>query len=80
MTDSRNGSTKLKVDSVLWSHKMTPLTVTQETPFKLTYRCKAMIPMEIGQLPDRHELYNKTMNDEQRREELDMLLEKKEQA
>ena len=48
--------------------------------FRLTYGCEATIPMEMYQISDRHEQYNETINSEQWREELDMLLEVMEQA
>ena len=47
---------------------------TYETPFKLTYGCKAMIHVEVGQHSEQHELYNKGANDVQWKEKLDMLL------
>ena len=39
-----------------------------------------MIPVEVGSNFNQLEIYNKTSNNEQRREDLDMLLEVKEQA
>jgi hypothetical protein len=35
--------------SVLWGYRTSVQTSTQETPFRLTYGCEAMIPVEIGQ-------------------------------
>ena len=39
-----------------------------------------MIPVKIGQQSDRRENYNKEQNNEQRREDLEMLLETRELA
>ena len=49
-----------------------------ETPFRLIYGYETMIPMEIGQHSNQCELYSKGPNDEQQKEELNMLLEIKE--
>ena len=54
--------------------------VTQEMPFKLTYSYEAMISVEIGQSSNRQEAHNEIMNGEWQREELDLLLEVREQA
>ena len=49
-------------------------------PFRLTYKCEAMIHVEVGQFSNRHELYTQDQNDERWREELEMLLEIREEA
>ena len=33
---------------VLWAYRCMPQSTTQETPFNLTYRTEAMIPVEVG--------------------------------
>ncbi|XP_074341910.1 uncharacterized protein LOC141679310 [Apium graveolens] len=33
---------------VLWSYNTTPRSTTRETPFLLTYRYEAMVPLEVG--------------------------------
>ncbi|KAI9125272.1 hypothetical protein K1719_003888 [Acacia pycnantha] len=34
--------------NVLWGYRTTMQSATQETPFRMTYGCEAMIPVEIG--------------------------------
>ena len=53
-----------KLHSVLWSYKMTPQTATQETPFKLTYGCEAMIPVEVEQPSNWQESLDEVTNNE----------------
>ena len=53
---------------------------TLETPFKLTYGCEVMIPIEVGQFSNQHEMFDEKENDERWREELDMLFKIWEQA
>ena len=36
-----------KLPSILWSYHMSPQITTQETSFKLTYECEAMIPVKV---------------------------------
>ena len=52
----------------------------QETPSKLTYGCEVMIPIEIGQPSNQHEMHNETLNGHYWREELDLLLEIREEV
>ncbi|XP_074356930.1 uncharacterized protein LOC141696710 [Apium graveolens] len=33
---------------LLWSYNTTPRTITNESPFTLTYGCEATVPVEIG--------------------------------
>ena len=42
------GRSAKELPSVLWSYRTTPQMAIQETPFKLMYRCEAMIPVEVG--------------------------------
>ncbi|KAK4261141.1 hypothetical protein QN277_004183 [Acacia crassicarpa] len=44
-----NTSWTEQLHSVLWAYRTSVQSSTQETPFRLTYGCKAMIPVEIGQ-------------------------------
>ena len=37
-----------ELPSVLWVYRMTAMTPTRETPFRLTYRNEAIIPAKIG--------------------------------
>ena len=78
--DEAKGRWAEELPSVLWSYRTTTQTATQETPFKLTYGCEAMIPVEIGQQSDRRENYHQGQNNERRKEDLEMLLEIRETA
>ena len=78
--DEVKGRWAEELPSVLWSYRMMPQTATWKTPFKLTYGCEAMIPVEVGQPFDRQESREKTMNDQRRTKELEFLLEIREQA
>lgn len=45
--DETKGAWADELGSILWSYQMTPQSTTSETPFKLTYRVDAMIPIEL---------------------------------
>ena len=64
-----------ELPNVLWSYRMTPQTATREMPFKLTYGCEAMIPVEVGQPFDQQKSLEKMMNDQRHKEDLGFLLE-----
>ena len=38
-----------QLHNVLWGYRTSIQSSTQETPYRLTYGCEAMIPVEIGQ-------------------------------
>ena len=48
-------------------------TPTGETPFRLTYGSKAVIPAEVGLTSYRVENHDKTRNDEAMRLQLDLV-------
>lgn len=52
-----------ELDSILCLYQTTPQTSIGETPFKLTYGAKVVIPFEIGLVFDRVK-YNKKANNE----------------
>ena len=47
---------------VLWAYKTTASNLTGETPFSLLYGYEAMVPVEIGMILLRRELYNQEEN------------------
>ena len=47
--DEAKGRWAEELPSVLWSYRTTTQMATQETPFRLTYVCEAMIPIEVRQ-------------------------------
>ncbi|KAL0362129.1 UNVERIFIED_CONTAM: hypothetical protein Scaly_1168100 [Sesamum calycinum] len=65
---------------VLWAHRTTPRESTQETPFNLVYGTETILPSEIGEETWRVRSYDSTINSESRREDLDLLEEKREMA
>ena len=57
-----------------------PRRSTGETPFSMTYRAEAVIPLETGFLTTRTSSFNPEDNDEQLTRSLDLIEEKKENA
>ena len=51
-----------------------------ETPFRLTYGTEAVIPVEVGVINIRREVFNKESNDDHLRINLDFLDEVREKA
>lgn len=65
-----------ELHSVLWAYQITPHSTMGETPFRLTYKTEAVIPMEIREPSRRTESpLDKEKNDEALREELDLVEE-----
>ncbi|MCI60992.1 gag-pol polyprotein, partial [Trifolium medium] len=65
-----------ELHSILWSYRTSPHSTTGETPFRLTYRTEAVIPVEIGASSFRAGIpVGDEMNNEMLREELDLLEE-----
>ena len=46
--DDAKGKWEEELSHVLWTYRTTPRRSTGETPFLMTYRAKAVIPLEIG--------------------------------
>ena len=65
---------------VLWTYRTTPCRSTGETPFSLTYRAEAVIPLETGFPMTRTNSFNPKDNDEQLTRNLDLIEEKREDA
>lgn len=65
---------------VLWSYRTTIRTATRETPFALTYRMEAIIPVEVGSPSFRVAHYNPGLNEEGINLHLDLLQEMSEDA
>ena len=66
--------------NVLWAYRMTARTPTGETPFRLTFGTKAVIPVEIGLTNFRTNRYDENSNSSQLRMNLDLLDETRNQA
>lgn len=58
---------------VLWAYRTTVRTPTGETPFKLAFRTKVVIPMEVGVSILRRTCYDDPSNDEGLKLALDCL-------
>ncbi|RDX92035.1 Tf2-6, partial [Mucuna pruriens] len=69
-----------ELPQVLWSYHTTPYSTTGETPFRLTYGSKAVIPVEIGEPSPRTTLFEPTANEDELRANLDLLQETREIA
>ena len=65
---------------VLWTYRTTPHRSTGETPFSMTYRAEAIIPLETGFAMSRTSSFNPRDNDEQLTKTLDLIEEKRESA
>ena len=65
---------------VLWTYRTTPRRSTGETPFSMTYRAEAVIPLETGFPTARTNSFNPKDNDKQLTRNLDLIEEKRENA
>ena len=63
---------------VIWTYRTTPRRSTGETPFSMTYRAGAFIPLETGFPTLRTSSFNPSNNDEQLTKSLDLTEEKRE--
>ena len=59
-----------ELPSKLWAYRMTP---TGETPFRLTYESKAVIPAEVGLTSYRVHNHDENKNDEAIRLQLNLV-------
>ncbi|RDX73626.1 Tf2-6, partial [Mucuna pruriens] len=69
-----------KLPQVLWSYRIMPHSTTQETPFRLTFGTKAMIPVEIEELSPITTFFQPALNEEEIRANLDLIQEDREVA
>ncbi|KAJ1400256.1 Ribonuclease H superfamily [Sesbania bispinosa] len=81
LRDVQIGDTKEKCTKVvLWSYHTTVHSTTGESPFRMVYGADAMIPIEIMEPSFRTTTFQEEKNDEDRRAELDLLPEIRENA
>ena len=71
--DDAKGTWPEKLPNVLWAYRTTARTPTGETPFRLTYRTKAVIPVKVGATSTRRVAFNEEGNDDKLRLNLDCL-------
>uniref|UniRef100_A0A2N9FY66 Uncharacterized protein n=1 Tax=Fagus sylvatica TaxID=28930 RepID=A0A2N9FY66_FAGSY len=69
-----------ELPNILWAYRTTARTPTGETPFRLTYGTKAVIPVEVGLTTWRTNNYDEESNDAQLRSNLDLVDEVRDQA
>ncbi|GJU28981.1 reverse transcriptase domain-containing protein [Tanacetum coccineum] len=78
--DRHKGRWAEELSHVLWAHRTTIKVSTGDTPFSLVYGTEAVIPTEIGMPTIRTAEVNVATNDDERRIDLDILEERREQA
>nr|XP_023904037.1 uncharacterized protein LOC112015826 [Quercus suber] len=78
--DNAKGAWPKELPNILWAYRSTARTPTGETPFRLTYGTKAVIPIEVGITSIRREMVHEENNDDQLRVNLDCLDEVREKA
>ena len=65
---------------MLWAYRTTARTPTGETPFMLAHGSEAVLPTEIGLPTHRIQTYDPDNNREERRLDLDLIEERREDA
>ncbi|GJR68600.1 reverse transcriptase domain-containing protein [Tanacetum coccineum] len=69
-----------ELPQVLWAHRKTPKSSNRETSFSLVYSSEAMVPIEISIETRRIQDFDLKQNEKRRREDLDILKERREIA
>ena len=64
----------------MWTYRTTPRRSTGETPFSMTYRAKAVIPVETGFLTLKTSSFSPNSNDNLLERGLDLIEERRENA
>ena len=78
--DDAKGAWQKELPNVLWAYRTTAKTPTGESPFKLTYGTKAVIPVEVEVTSTRRAAFSEEENDDKLRLNLDCLDEVREEA
>ena len=78
--DDVKGAWPEELPNVLWAYRTTTRTPTGETPFRLTYGTKAVIPIKVGVASIRRMVFNKEDNNDHLRIDLDCLDEVRDKA
>ena len=78
--DDVKGAWPEELPNVLWAYRTTARTLTGETPFRLIYGTKAVIPVEVGVTSIRRGMFSEGLNDNELRLNLDFLDEVKDNA
>ena len=64
MLDDAKGRWVEELPQVLWTYRTTPQRSIGETPFSMSYRAEAVIPLETGFPALRTQSFNPSDNDE----------------
>ena len=76
--DDANGRWVEELQHVLWMYRTTPRRSTEETPFSMTYRAEAVIPLETRFSMLRTSLFTPDSNDNLLEKSLDLTEERRE--
>ena len=69
-----------ELQNVLWAYRTTTRVPIGETPFKLTFGTKAVIPMEVGPTSFRVKTYEDQKNQQELNSNLDLIDEVREKT
>ena len=78
--DDAKGRWVGELPHVLWTYRTTPRKSTGETPFSMTYRAKAVIPLENGFPTMKFSAFTSDGNNELLKNSLDLIEERREDA
>ncbi|XP_077242568.1 uncharacterized protein LOC143883090 [Tasmannia lanceolata] len=78
--DEKAGRWAEELYHVLWVYRTTPLTITGESPFNLSFGTEAVIPVDIGVPSPRVTNFNEPFNEDGLRANLDLLEEVREES
>ena len=78
--DDAKGAWPEELPNVLWAYRTTARTPTRETPFRLTYSTKVVIPIKVGVTSIRRGTFNEECNDDELWLNLDYLDEVRDKA
>ncbi|KAK7382390.1 hypothetical protein VNO80_01241 [Phaseolus coccineus] len=78
--EKAKGAWAEEVPRIVWAYHTTPQSTTKETPFSLVYGSDAMIPVEIQESSPRFQNFVAEESNEERRVNLDLLDEAREEA
>ena len=76
--DDAKGRWVEELPHILWTYRTTPRKSTRETPFSMTYRVEAVIPLENGFPTMRTSTFTLDGNDELLKKNLDLIEERRE--
>ncbi|XP_074324269.1 uncharacterized protein LOC141661185 [Apium graveolens] len=78
--EEHKGNWPEELPKVMWSYNTTPKSTMRETPFMLTYRYEAMVPVEVGSGSLRRDRYREEDAEVNQRLHLDLLEEVRENS